>query len=147
MNDTKTTQEALSLFDNGYNCAQSVLLAYSKQLSTDRETVENLTAGFGSGMGKLQKTCGAMTGAFLAIGLHVGQITKDNNEKKSLSYDKIKDFHQQFTAKHQSSDCDTLLGCDLNTEEGQLRFKEKDLKNTVCAQCIASAIEILQKVL
>jgi len=54
----------------------------------------------------------------------------------------------QFESKHGSCVCRTLLkGCDLNTSEGQRRFKENDLHNKTCKGCVTTVVETLEKIL
>lgn len=147
MTNKLITENALNLFNNGYNCAQSVLLSQIDKLNITPSTATNLTSGFGAGMGGLQKTCGAVTGAYLTIGLYYGAIHNDNDDKKAAANERIKEFHQQFLAQHNTSDCLTLLNCDLNTEEGQSHFSENKLKKTICEECIKDAITIIDKVI
>ena len=58
---------AKEFFIKGYNCAQSVALAYADVTSLDEEMVAKITASFGGGMGRLREVCGAVSGmAFVA---------------------------------------------------------------------------------
>ena len=63
------TKKAVDLFENKYNCAQSVLTAFGPQFELEPEITLKIACGFGAGMGRLQETCGAVTGAFMVIGL------------------------------------------------------------------------------
>ncbi|MEF2884357.1 MAG: C-GCAxxG-C-C family (seleno)protein, partial [Ruminococcus sp.] len=56
-------QKAEALFYEGYNCAQSVLLAFEDKLPYDKESLLMLGSTFGSGMGGMMGTCGALIGA------------------------------------------------------------------------------------
>ena len=40
-------------FRQGYNCAQSVLLAFAEEVNLDKETALKLSSSFGGGMGRL----------------------------------------------------------------------------------------------
>jgi C_GCAxxG_C_C family probable redox protein len=51
-----------------YNCCQSTLLPFCKECGLDEETAMKIAANFGSGM-KHGSTCGAVTGALMALGL------------------------------------------------------------------------------
>ena len=53
----------------GLNCAQAVLCAYADLAGIDEETAIRLAAPFGAGMGNMEGTCGAITGAGLVLGL------------------------------------------------------------------------------
>ena len=65
----KRTEAAIEYKHNGYNCAQSVVLAFSDLIETDRELLANLSSGFGAGMGGMEGNCGALCGAVLVAGL------------------------------------------------------------------------------
>ncbi len=62
-------ENAVSRFAEGYNCSQAVLSAYAEQLGVDGETALKIAAGFGGGLGRMAETCGAVTGAFMVLGL------------------------------------------------------------------------------
>ena len=58
-----------ALLKEYHNCCQAVLLAYEDKLPLDRETLLALGSTFGSGMGGVKGTCGALVGAEMALGL------------------------------------------------------------------------------
>ena len=55
--------------ERGFNCAQSVLAPFAPDYGLSEETALRISTGFGSGMGRLCDVCGALTGAFMAVGL------------------------------------------------------------------------------
>ena len=65
--------EAIECFYSGYSCSQAVLSAYCEDLGLDKETAMKISCGFGAGMARLGATCGAVTGAYIAIGLKYGK--------------------------------------------------------------------------
>lgn len=67
-----TLDQSLEYFKKGMNCAQAVLSALGPRLGLDRETCVKIAAPFGAGMARAQKTCGAVTGALMALGLARG---------------------------------------------------------------------------
>ena len=50
------------------NCSQSVIKAFEDKLPVEPETLAQLAAGYGAGMGCMQATCGALIGAVMAAG-------------------------------------------------------------------------------
>ena len=91
--------EALrSAQDRHYNCAQSVLIPFAEEAGLEEETAYRVAANFGSGM-KMGATCGAITGALMALGLH--NIADGDALKKIL--EKMKETHDGCT------DCRDLL--------------------------------------
>jgi C_GCAxxG_C_C family probable redox protein len=63
----KKEDKAIGLFKSGLNCAQSVLTAYAEELDFDKNLALSISCGFGGGMGRLQETCGAVTGSFTSV--------------------------------------------------------------------------------
>lgn len=63
-------EKAIAYFNSGLNCAQSVFTAYAEEFNIDPELAISISCGFGGGMGRLQETCGAVTGAFMVLGMH-----------------------------------------------------------------------------
>ena len=66
-------KEADKQFEKGYSCAPSVLPAYSEQFGLEKELALKIACGFGGGIGRTGRTCGAVTGAVIVIGLKHGQ--------------------------------------------------------------------------
>jgi len=144
--DNKQIEEkAIELFNSGFNCSQSVLSAYSENLKLDNETALKVASGFGAGMGRLQSTCGAVTGAYMVFGVYCGNKFINNGERKEKSYAMIQDFNSRFVEKHNTTDCKTLLKVDLTTEEGQKQFRDNNLLDTVCRKCIRDSIELINE--
>ena len=56
-------------FENGYNCAQAVLLAFSDLTGLEEKAALSLASSFGGGMGRLREVCGAVSGMFMVAGL------------------------------------------------------------------------------
>ena len=60
---------ALAQFDKGFACSQAVFSAYAEDLGLDQETALKIAGPFGGGTGRKAETCGAVTGALMALGL------------------------------------------------------------------------------
>ena len=143
-----TRQEAAVMyFNEGYNCAQSVLAAFTDELGFDKNAGLRISAGFGAGMGRLQETCGAVTGAFMAIGIYTTGKFTDNITRKEKTITMVQDFDRAFKQLHRTSNCAELLGCDLKTEEGQKVYADNNLKETICTKCVINAVSILESLM
>jgi C_GCAxxG_C_C family probable redox protein len=138
----KIEKEAITLFNSGYNCAQSVLLSFAKLLKIDAKTAGYVASGFGAGMGRLQGTCGAVTGAYMVFGLYDGEKSSDNTGNIESTYLKIQQFNNSFSQINGTTECRLLINCNLNTNEGKAIFKEKNLKKRVCEKCIKDSINL-----
>jgi C_GCAxxG_C_C family probable redox protein len=138
---------AISTFRAGLNCSQAVFAAYADKLDYDKEMALSTSAGFGGGMGRLQETCGAVTGAFMVIGVYISQKYSENIDRKEKSYALIREFHDRFMDKHMTSQCKKLINCDLSTVDGRAFAKENNLHGIVCEPCLATAVAILNDLL
>jgi C_GCAxxG_C_C family probable redox protein len=147
MDDKVMPDKAASLMDEGFNCSQSVLSAYSEVLGFDKELALSVSCGFGAGMGRLQGTCGAVTGAYMVLGIYCSQKYPENVDRKAHSYLMIQAFNQQFINKHKSTDCRALLNCDLTTEAGQQYFQGNRLMDSVCKNCIRDSVHIINEII
>lgn len=126
-------------FASGLYCAESVLLAVADELGVESELLPKVATPFCSGMGRMCGTCGALTGAMMGIGLALGRCEASQSVQPSYRATQhlIQEFEQEFGAR----DCHVLLGCDLNTPEGQAMFKDQKLGQR-CAQYTGKAAEI-----
>ena len=141
------TSYALSTFDSGFNCSQSVLKAFCNEFGLHDEMAFRIACGFGGGMGRMAKTCGAVTGAFMVIGLKYGQIQSDNKTAKEKTYTLVRECADLFTKEHGSIECRELLACDINTPQGFKDANEKGLFKTICPKYVESVVKILEKIL
>ncbi len=141
----KTKEElALCYFQSGLNCAQSVLLAYSEDYQIDLKMALGIASGFGAGMGRLQETCGAVTGSFMALGII---SSKENPGNEELICSRVQIFGDKFIFLHDTLDCKSLLNCDLKTMEGRKYFEDNNLCEKVCKQCIRDSITIIEELI
>ena len=139
--------EALGILARGFNCAQSVLAAFAPEIGLDRETALKIACGFGAGMGRMQETCGAVTGVYMVIGLKHGKVREEDDEKKQKTYALVREFANEFTKKFGSTVCRELLGIELRDDEWGTVYLSKNFHRDVCAPCVREAIEILERLL
>ena len=139
--------EALSCFKETFGCSQAVFSTYATEMGLDRETALRVAGAFGGGMARMGETCGAVTGAFMLIGLKYGQTKADDGAAKKKTYQLVHEFVEKFKERNQSIVCRELLGVHPGTPEGLHAFKEKDLKNTICAKLVRDAAEIVEEIL
>ena len=135
---------AASCFKEGFNCAQAVLSAYGPNFGLDRGLALKVAAAFGGGMGRLGGTCGAVTGALMAIGLRCGTVKVDEQAKEK-TYRLVREFTEAFRSRNGSIVCRELLGLDISTPEGRKQAMEKKLFTTLCPKLVRDAAEIIGK--
>jgi len=137
-------KDAVACFNDGFNCAQAVLSIYCEQFGLDRETALRVACGLGGGMGRLQETCGAVSGAYLVIGLKYGQCAKGDAASKEKTYALVQEFARRFEAKNSSTNCRELLGVDLIGGDRQTALERV---KCICPQMVQDAAEILESLL
>jgi C_GCAxxG_C_C family probable redox protein len=136
--------EAVDCFEQGFNCAQALLATYCEEFGVDRKHALMLSCGLGAGMGRLQETCGAVTGAYLLIGLRYGQYMVQDSEAKERTYRLIQEFSQRFIERNKSTNCRELLGVDLingDIKKARLRVSQ------ICPKAVRDAAEILESII
>lgn len=139
--------KAIAAFRSGQNCAQAILTGYSDVLKTDNDFALNISCGFGGGMGRLQETCGAVTGSYMVLGIYNGKRYSDNAEKKEVTYKMIREFSEKFILLNGTTNCRSLLKCDLRTEEGHRYAVENNLFGTTCEKCILDSLRITEELI
>ena len=138
---------AVSCFEEGYTCSQALLSTYSVKFGLDREIALRIADGFGGGMGSMGETCGAVTGAFMVIGLKHGRTVVEDRDAHRKTNSLVNDFIRLFKHRNGSIVCRELLGCDISTPEGLNSAREKKLFTTVCPKYIQDAAEIVEELL
>ena len=140
-------KQAVACFRSGFSCSQAILSTYGKELGLDKNTALKLSGTFGGGMAGMAETCGAVTGAFMIIGLKYGKTKPKDEGSKRKAYALVKDFVRKFKAKHGSIVCRELAGYDISTPKGMQAFKNKNLIDTLCPKFVQHAAEILEEIL
>ncbi len=147
--NTLLKESAQANFASGFNCAESVLLAITKQLKIRSASVPKIATGFGAGVGKHGDICGALSGAVMAMGIVEGRINPKDQEAKTKIYAKIAVLMEDFKKEFGHTSCRDLTGCDLLTKEGQDKFSDYKIHEQICPGFVAFAagkgMEIINK--
>jgi C_GCAxxG_C_C family probable redox protein len=104
------TQKAIQLFNSSYNCSQAVLAAFADKAGLDEPTALKLASGFGGGIGCSGGTCGALTGAVMAMGLCCGTADSADNTTKLEVYRKVRQLTEEYKLRTGSTICRELMG-------------------------------------
>lgn len=119
----------------GYNCAQAVACTYCDLAGIDEETMFKITEGYGLGMGNMQGTCGAITGAVAVIGMLNSSANLETPNSKASTYKIAKEILDKFQEKNQSTICHELKGI------------ESKIVLRSCSGCIEDACVFLEDVM
>ncbi len=141
--------EAVRIFLSGGNCSQAVFTVFASDLGIREQDAMRIGCGFGGGM-RMAETCGAVTGAIMALGVRYGNTDLTKLDGKQVTYAKVEQFLAEFRKAHGTTCCRELLGCDVNTPEGYAQATaggEQCMFRTRCPQFVRSAVEIAQTLL
>ncbi|MFX1394502.1 MAG: C-GCAxxG-C-C family protein [Promethearchaeota archaeon] len=137
---------AISCFKKGFSCSQAILSTYGRQFDLNHELALKISTAFGGGMA-MGKVCGAVTGAFMVIGLKYGRIKIDEEGAKEKTYELVREFVNRFKARNGAIICKKLLNCNPSTPEGRRFAKEKNLFTTLCPKFVQDSAEIIEEIL
>ncbi len=139
-------EAAMENFRKGYNCSQSIVLAFEDMLPVDKNLLSKLSSSFGGGMGRLREVCGSVSGMFMVAGLLYGYEGPETGEVKAEHYARIQELARRFEEKHGSIVCRELL--DLSVRHDRPLPEERTdeyYKKRPCPELIGDAAEILEQ--
>ena len=134
-------EKAVQYYQDGYLCSQSVLAAYAEEYGLTEELALKLGTCLGAGMRK-GEVCGACTGALMVLGL-----MHDDPKNRKAANENTGRFLNNFRNANGSYLCNDLLGCDIRTPEGVQYARDHHLFTEFCPKMVASAVEILEKIM
>lgn len=140
-------KDAKRQFEKGFSCAPAVFSTYSEQFGLEKELALRIACGFGGGIGRMGRTCGAVTGAVMVIGLKHGQVDVKDEESRRETHRLAKKFIDRFTALHGSIECRELIGYDLSNPAEFEAAKESRVVEKKCHGFVYDAARILEDVL
>lgn len=122
--ESKSELAAAKKRSGEYNCAQAVACTYADVVGADESLVRAATSAFGTGMGNMNGTCGALVGAGVILGIRIND--------RVLSRSAMKRIMTAFQAKNGATICRELkgvgTGCPLRA----------------CDGCVADAAQLLE---
>lgn len=141
------SEDAVTCFSDGFNCAQAVLTSFSDGYSCPKELALKMSGAFGSGMGQLGETCGAVTGALMVIGLQYGKFKVGDTVSKDRTYACVKKYSDDFKSRFGSIKCHDLIKYNLSNPDELLEARKAGVFNSICPELIKGSVEILESIL
>ena len=123
-------QKALENHKKGYNCSQSVACAFCDLVQIEEDLMFRMMEAYGLGMGNMQGTCGAISGAIAVVGMQNSTGMNRIGSKKD-TYKKAKEIMDQFAQWNTSTTCANLKGVSTGK------------KIRTCDRCIEDAARLL----
>lgn len=138
--------DAVSTLQQGFSCAQAVLSAFADLGGLDREQALRLGEGFSGGLcGGLGRTCGAVSGAIMAIGLVHGRTRPDDAAARAATAERTGRVAAEFRWRHGALECRALLGCRIDGPERRQAARESGVFARVCPELVRSAAELAER--
>lgn len=137
---------AMANFMKGYNCSQSIVLAFSDMLDIDEKSLLKIASSFGGGMGRLREVCGSVSGMFMVAGLLYGYDGPETGQVKADHYARIQELAHRFEEQHGSIVCRELLGLNVRHDVPVPEARTTEYyKKRPCPEIIGDAAEILEQ--
>ncbi len=139
--------KAVATFKKGFNCTQAVLSTFGEEYGLGPLVALRVAAAFGGGMGRMGKTCGAVTGAFMVIGLKYGMTKPEDLQSNERAYGSVNEFVEKFKSLNKSIICRELLGYDISNRDTLIEVRNKGLFHLICPKYVRDAVEIVESLI
>lgn len=149
MNKQYFLERGVTFFKQGYNCSQSVALAFADYYGIPEELMARMSASFGGGIGRMRETCGACCGMFMLAGLEVSKNQSfPNPELKKYNYKLVQQLAADFKEQTGSIICRELLtkvGIAANKDFTPEARTDEYYKKRPCVRMVETAIGVYYK--
>lgn len=148
--DTKErVEQAVRNFESGFNCAQSVFLAYSDIFELDLETAKKMSVSFGGGIGRMREVCGTVSAMAMLAGFKYPVVDPTDQEARTRNYGMVQKMADLFKDKHQTIICRELLPPEdaATTTPAPSARTSQYYQKRPCSQYVAEAARIAGQML
>lgn len=136
-------QQAKENFMNGLNCTQAVVLAFADLTGVPEETLKAAALPLGGGLGRLRETCGAVSGAAMALGLLFPGTGKPE------MYALVQEMARRFRERYPSLNCGQLLsgaGLAVDRVPDPERRTQEYYRKRPCPELVYDAAAIVEAI-
>ena len=130
---------AQSYFDQGYNCCQSVILAFPEEVGLSESQLALLGSPFGGGLARLREICGAVSGMAIVAGLRDGYESPTDGDAKAAHYELVRKLIARFKEENGCYICRDLLASHPAPAQSQSPH------NPACNKFVGDAAAILEE--
>jgi C_GCAxxG_C_C family probable redox protein len=134
---------AEALFREGFSCSQAVLMAFAPGLGMNETQAALVASAFGGGMARLGWTCGALTGALMALGLHAGHTDAQDAATKDDLYARAQALVARFEVRHGATACRQLVAADMRDAAERQAASDRGVFKTLCPQLVRTAASLV----
>ena len=142
-------KSAVQNFESGYNCAQSVFLAYSDVFELDLNMAKKMSVSFGGGVGRMREVCGTVSAMAMLAGFKYPVLDQNDQEARTKNYAMVQKMSNIFKEKHGRIICRSLLPeaqANQTAPAPSERTKEYYAKRP-CSKYVADAARIAGRML
>jgi len=125
--------KAEDYFNSGYNCCESVVLAVCDYMGTDKEMPLKIATPFGSGMSRNASNCGALSAAYISMGMIKGR--RCSEDSRDPSYIPADIVFNKFKEKFKTVSCGDITGINMRDPEVMAQNKER-LHKVICGPIV-----------
>ncbi|MFI3289346.1 MAG: C-GCAxxG-C-C family protein [Rikenellaceae bacterium] len=144
INIEERVERARTNFTSGYNCSQSVAMAFADLFEVDERMIATISASFGGGMGRLREVCGAVSGMSIIAGFLSPAFDPNDRVAKSANYALVQQFAEAFRAENRSIVCRELLGLTVQKQDPTPEARTTEYyKKRPCAELVAMSARIV----
>ncbi len=143
-NADQIARRSEELFRTGLCCSESVLQALAEGLGIQSELIPKIATGLCGGISRSGNICGAVSAGVLGISLRYGRTQSGQSPEETIKH--VRAFLKAFEERFGTTNCERLMGCRLDTPEGQRFFKEHNLREK-CAVYTREAARLASQVI
>lgn len=136
---------ASKFMDEGYTCAESVLLAVSQEFDIENDIIPHIAMYFGGGIGLTGAVCGAVSGAVVALGLIKGPAANEQEFMQAMPL--AQELRHRFEEEMKTINCRELTGVDLTKPENFNEYINSDVPQKVCVPAVNTAYRVVMDLL
>jgi C_GCAxxG_C_C family probable redox protein len=140
-------ERAEALFREGFSCSQAVLMAFAPGLGMDQRHAALVASAFGGGMARHGWTCGALTGAMMALGLHAGHASAQDTAAKDELCARVQLLVARFEDRHGATACRQLVGANMLDPAERQAASDRGVFTTLCPQLVRTAATLVAEAL
>ena len=145
--DLAAVDRAEALFREGFSCSQAVLMAFAPSGGMNDTQAALVASAFGGGMARHGWTCGALTGAMMALGLRAGYTTAQDVAAKDALYAKVQALVAGFEARHGATACRQLVGANMLDPAERQAASDRGVFKTLCPELVRTAATLTAETL
>ena len=147
-NMVSRVNDAITLFESGYNCAQSVFAAYAELLGMDQKTALKISCPMGAGIGRMREICGAVSAMSMLLGLKEGNTDVNDQDAKQRVYEKTRQMADRFKEESGSIICRELLGMEEREESAAPTVRTAAFyESRPCKKLVEKAAQIIEDII